>query len=160
MARRHQGFQKQIAVIAGHIAITDAAQASHQVDAASGGIARKCARVQAQHADHGKGDRPLRHHAAKGDPAHKEALALGCGGESVLQQFAYHRQPQQRIFVAGIWLGSQVGDGPMHDGQRGACIGIAVIHVHQRIHALTQHFGPATGRVFLLGQLAPSLQFA
>ena len=127
LARGHHGFQEQIAVIAGHVAVAEAPDARHQVDATIGWPARKCAFVQSQHADHVERNRALRHHAAEGDAAHQEALALRCGGQRVLQQLPHHRQAQRGVLAVARRFRGELGDRAMHHRQGGAGVGIGTV---------------------------------
>ncbi len=160
LARGHHGFQEQVAVVAGHVAVAEAAQARHQVDAAIGWPARKRAFVQPQHADHGERDRALRHHAAEGDAAHQEALALRRGGQRVLQQLTHHRHAQRGVLAVARRFRGELGDRAMHHRQRGAGVGIGAVDAQQRVHALAQHRRPPACRLFDRGQVAPRLQLA
>ena len=99
ITRRHQGFQKQVAIIAAHIAIPDTTQTRHQIQTAIAAPARKFAIIQAEHGQHPERNRPLRHHAAEGDAAHQETLPFGHTGQALQQHFTHHREMQPWLFL-------------------------------------------------------------
>jgi len=159
VARGHHRFQEQVAVVAAHVAVAQPRVAQHQVQAGVAGAARELAVVQAEHGDHAERDRALGHHAAEGDAAEQEALALGRGGEPLAQHFAHHGEVEFGIEPAVFGFGDGRADHPAQQAQRLAPGMVAGVDAEQSVEQQLQPRGPGRSAARLRGIAMQRRQF-
>ena len=160
VARRHQRFEEQVAILAARVAVAAARLAEDLVEAGVVAGARELALVHAEQADHTERDRALRHQPAEGHPAEQEGLALRHRVERTAQRLAHHAPRQRRVGVGLRGLAGEAGGEPAQGVERVLLGVVARVGQEQRVDPFQQPLAPCGQRARAGEGVARLAQFA
>ena len=161
-ARRHQGFEEELAILSARVAVAALGLFEHAIQTRIGAIAWELALVHADEADDAERNGALRHESAERHAAEQEGLAFGYRIELAAHGFA-RDAPRQFLRAGRRGLGAQFRKRAPQRIQRATFCGIVHVRAKQHVDPLAKPGRPIAQAARLrksVAQLAQAIQQA